>query len=128
MRYEILGAARVINGSRCLYISARKIEILLVLLLGGANRAVSTGQIMYGLWGDNTPRRAKAAVHVYISQLRKTLNELGGFEDRIVTRPGGYLLRVKPGEFDVDLFQHCAHEGLAYSSQRRHEAAARLLG
>lgn len=127
MRYEILGATRVVCGNRSLYISARKIEILLVLLLGGANRVVSTSQIMNGIWGDSAPRRARAAVHVYISQLRKILNELGGFQDRIVTHPCGYLLRVEADELDADLFQHCVREGQAHSSQRSHEAASRFF-
>lgn len=127
MRYEILGAARVASGNRCLHIGARKIEVLLVLLLGGANRAVSTSQIMNGIWGDNAPRRAKAAVHVYVSQLRKVLNELGGFEDRIVTQPSGYLLRVEAGELDADLFRHRVREGQAHAGQGRHEAASRIF-
>lgn len=127
MRYEILGTTRVVSGNRCLEISTRKIEMLLVLLLGRANRAISTSQIMHGIWGDNAPRRAKAALHVYISQLRKILHELGGFQDRIVTQPSGYLLRVDAGELDADLFQRYVHEGRAHSSQRRHEAASRTF-
>ena len=56
--------------------------------------------------GVATAREAQNALHVLVSQLRKTL---GG--ERIVARPPGYLLSVDEGELDLDRFQHLVAEG-----------------
>ena len=124
MRYEILGPVRVINGDRSSTINARKIQVLLVVLLSNANRFVSTDQIIADIWGHRIPRRAVAGVYVYISQLRKTLERIGESNLDIRTGPQGYLLRTQAGKLDSESFLREVEAGRAYSKEGRYELAA----
>ncbi len=76
------------------------------MLLLNANRVVSSDLLIDSLWESQQPEKAHNALHVLVSQLRKTL---GG--ERIVTRSPGYLLCVEEGELDLDRFQHLVAEG-----------------
>ena len=46
-----------------------------------------------------------------ISRLRKALRENGARESPLLTRPGGYLLRLEPDQLDVATFEHLLAEG-----------------
>ncbi|PRY34891.1 AfsR/SARP family transcriptional regulator [Umezawaea tangerina] len=107
-------------------ISAPKIELLLATLLIRAGHVVGFNQLIAELWGENPPRRADAALHVYVSQLRKLLR---GDHDRpspLVTRAPGYLLHVDE-ERDITRFQRRLATGRALHRHGRHaEADAEL--
>ncbi|NRQ35168.1 AfsR/SARP family transcriptional regulator [Nonomuraea sp. NN258] len=110
MKYEILGEIRVTGaGGRCA-LRAKKVEDLLVILLAKAGQLLTTDQLVNAIWGDAPPKRANAALYVYISQLRKLLHDPASGDNPIETRPRGYTLRVEPGELDaerfVSLFKH----------------------
>jgi DNA-binding SARP family transcriptional activator len=66
---------------------------------------------MAEVWDDKPPRRATAAMHVYVSHLRKFLARPDRSESPIVTRPGGYLLHIGPDEFDLYDFQQLLQRG-----------------
>jgi SARP family transcriptional regulator, regulator of embCAB operon len=103
MRYEILGPLRVVDGDSSSFVSARKIETLLAVLLVRADEMVTHDQLISEIWGDDPPRRAMAGLHVYVSQLRKFLHRM----DRpspVITRPSGYFLHVEGDEFDLRSF------------------------
>jgi DNA-binding SARP family transcriptional activator len=124
MRYELLGPLRVVDNGGTTSISARKIEMLLRLLLIRAGQVVTGAQIISEIWGDNAPRRATAVLHVYISELRKFLARPGQSESPIVTKAPGYLLRLAPGdEVDVQLFMQQLNRGRMYAREQRHEEA-----
>ncbi|MFF2813558.1 BTAD domain-containing putative transcriptional regulator [Streptomyces sp. NPDC058000] len=129
MRYEMLGSLQIRDGAGRTCISARKTEILLAALLIRAGQVVSNDQLGGEIWGDAPPRRAVAALHVHISQLRKLLGGSGRAESRIETRSPGYLLRVESGdEVDVDEFQRLVDRGRAALGCFRYQEATRLLG
>lgn len=123
MRYEILGPVRLINEDRLSIINARKIQVLLVILLSNANRFVTTDQIISDIWGQRIPRRALAGVYVYISQLRKTLERAAGSDLIIATGPQGYLLRTQAGEVDSECFLRDVEAGRAYAKERNYDQA-----
>ena len=50
-------------------------------------------------------------LHAYVSRLRATFRGSGVDEGILVTRPGGYLLRIGFGELDLDRFEQLAAEG-----------------
>jgi DNA-binding SARP family transcriptional activator len=123
VKYEILGPLRVTDGDNTAFISARKIEVLLAVLLIRADRVVPAGGLIAEIWGGHAPRRATAGLQVYISQLRKFLWRPGRDEGPIVTRPPGYLLSLGPDELDLHTFQRLADLGRTYSREGRHEEA-----
>ncbi|GAA3566811.1 hypothetical protein GCM10022419_054360 [Nonomuraea rosea] len=123
MRYEILGPLRVVDGGASSFISARKVETLLATLLIRSDQVVSIEQLETELWGDKTPRRAIAALHVYISQLRKFLAREGSPDSAVVTRPPGYLLRMGDAELDFQIFERYVQLGRAHVRRHDHEQA-----
>ncbi|MET8981408.1 AfsR/SARP family transcriptional regulator [Streptomyces sp. NPDC004539] len=128
MRYELLGPLRVRHEEQSHSLSAPKVETTLATLLIGGGRAVTKEQLVTELWGDRPPRRASAAVHVYISQLRKFLAGAGDTEGgAIVTRPLGYELRLGGAGWDVAEFKEAMRTGRGLRSAGRHEEALESL-
>ncbi|MFF6947047.1 BTAD domain-containing putative transcriptional regulator [Streptomyces iakyrus] len=123
MQYDILGPVRVTDTRGGRFVSARKMQVLLVLLLIRARQVVSIDEAIAEIWGDNPPRRATAGIHVYISQLRKFLAQPGSRHNPILTRPPGYLFHLGDDEFDVDRFQELLHQGRRHLKENRPENA-----
>ncbi|SBW22690.1 activator protein [Candidatus Protofrankia californiensis] len=113
MIYEILGSLRMMSEDGvCSFISARKIECLLAVLLVRADQVVTRSQLIAEIWSDESPRRAKAGLHVYASQLRKFLCRIGNRnESQLLTRAPGYLLQLGDDELDARAFARMVEEG-----------------
>lgn len=124
MMYEILGSVTISDGERSADFPALKVQMLLILLLSRANRMVHMDEVIEEIWGEDIPKRAADAVYVYISQLRKALDHVGGLSNRIATKNGGYLLRVEEDELDVDLFLKYADHGRALARENNFTDAA----
>ena len=92
---------------------------MLGLLLLEANRVVPVDRLVDGVWGDDPPASAQASLQNHLVRLRR---ELG---DRLVTRPPGYLLRVAPGELDLDRVPAPRRGGERRRAGRRRRAPAR---
>ncbi|MFI0540374.1 BTAD domain-containing putative transcriptional regulator [Streptomyces sp. WSLK1-3] len=82
-------------------VGSRKQRILLAALLLEAGRVVSTKSLKEALWGSTPPASAKASLHNHVSRLRRLLDD----PDRLQAVAPGYLLRVAPGELDVQVFE-----------------------
>ncbi|TLP54018.1 AfsR/SARP family transcriptional regulator [Microbispora triticiradicis] len=100
MRYELLGPLRLVDEATHT-ISAPKVETLLAALLIRANQPISTDELLDELWGNEPPKRARAALHVYISHLRKNFVQPAVDGAAIRTHAQGYLLEVDQGSVDV---------------------------
>ncbi len=127
MRFEILGPLRVVDGDEVLTVSARKVEVLLAALLIRSGEIVSCEQLISEIWGDDPPRRATAALYVYISQLRKILDRPGREQSVIVTRAQGYLIAPREGELDLRVFEQLVQQGRAAVREQRHRDAVAHL-
>jgi DNA-binding SARP family transcriptional activator len=112
--FRLLGPLEAVVDGTPVQLAAAKPRALLALLLLSRNRVVSSERLIDELWGDDPPAQAAKSLQVYVSQLRKALGS-----DRLVTRAPGYLLRVDPGELDLDRFEQLRREG-------RHEEALAL--
>ena len=106
MEFAILGAVDVHVDGRSLRLGGPKPRALLAILLLNANAAVSRDRLIDGLWGEAPPATAAHTLDDYVSRLRK---ELGS--DRIERRPPGYVLRVEPGELDLEQFETLGEQG-----------------
>jgi DNA-binding SARP family transcriptional activator/streptogramin lyase len=80
----------------------------LAYLLLHRNELVPSDRLIDELWAENPPATAGKILQNAVSQLRKDLGE-----GRLLTRPPGYLLRVDPGELDVERFEALAERGRA---------------
>jgi DNA-binding SARP family transcriptional activator len=109
VRFFVLGPLEVRHEGQMLSLGGVKQRALLAVLLLRANEAVAREALIAELWGEEAPERALQRLNVRLSRLRKSL-ENGG-ESPVVTTPGGYLLRIAPGELDLHLFQQLVEEG-----------------
>jgi SARP family transcriptional regulator, regulator of embCAB operon len=126
VRYEILGRLRVVDGENSYSITARKMAVALGVLLVRADQVVSVERLITEIWDERTPRRANAAVHVYISQLRKFL-DTSHATSTIDTLQPGYRLGLRDDELDLHRFQYLVGAGQRRARQNRHEEAVDLL-
>ena len=106
VEFGILGPVVARHDGVDLPLGGPKPRVLLALLLLSANEVVSRDALIDGLWGERAPATAPHTLDNYISRLRGTLDR-----DRIRTRSPGYLIRVDPGELDLERFQSLALRG-----------------
>ncbi|WP_433728936.1 AfsR/SARP family transcriptional regulator [Actinoplanes sp. CA-051413] len=123
LRYQIMGPLRVLGGREGSSISAHKMEVLLAVLLTRAGQVVPLDQLVSEVWGGNPPLRARAAVHVYVSQLRRFLSVPGRTESPIVTKAPGYLLDIGSDELDLESFHSAVRRGRGFATDGRHDLA-----
>ncbi|NNN31861.1 AfsR/SARP family transcriptional regulator [Streptomyces sp. S3(2020)] len=130
MRFKVLGPLEVTTaaGARTVTPRAAKVRVVLSTLLVRPNEVVSVDGLIDELWSEHPPRTAMTTLQVYISQLRKLLQdvqpELG--RDALLTRAPGYLLRVDPGQLDLAVFEDLHRQGREALGQGDHADAADL--
>ena len=107
MEFSILGPLEVRADDRAVALRGVTPRALLTVLLLRANQSVSTEQLALSLWGDDAPPGSVKTVQVHISRLRKSLGDPAA----LVTTAGGYQLRVRPGELDVEHFERSFEDG-----------------
>ena len=140
MDYRILGPLEVSVGDRPLVLGGEKQRALLAVLLLHAGEVVSADRLIDKLWGDRAPPGAPKTLQAHISRLRKALdtNEAGPPEANgersggsvggmLVTQGHGYLLRVEPGELDLERFQAVLEAGRRELASGDPERAADML-
>lgn len=104
LRFGLLGPPVLYDGNGgagVRVVGSRKQRILLAALLLEAGRVVSAEALKDALWGSTPPASAKASLHNHVSRLRRLLDD----PERLQAMAPGYLLRVAPGELDVQVFE-----------------------
>ena len=97
-------------------------RILLAVLLLHANEAISSDRLIDALWGESPPPAASGSLHNLVSGLRKAV-----VDGRLVTKGGGYLLRVADGELDAQRFDALVERGRRALAEGDAEHAAKSL-
>jgi YVTN family beta-propeller protein len=123
MEFVILGPLDVRDDGRRLTLGGPKQRAVLAMLLLDANRPVSRDRLIDRLWGESPPASAGHTLDDYVSRLRRTL---GG--NRIERRPAGYLIRVEPGELDLERFEVLLEQGRSAAAEGDPSQASALLG
>jgi WD40 repeat protein/DNA-binding SARP family transcriptional activator len=111
LRFRILGPLAASADGEPLQVGGPKQRALLALLLLSANRVVSRERLLAELFVELSPDSADHALRNQVSRLRKVLAAAGAEPPRLVARPPGYLLRVEPGELDLEEFERLLDEG-----------------
>src|SRR5262245_14920292 len=106
MDFRILGPLEVVAEGHTVDLAAAKPRALLAILLLHANEPVASAWLVEELWNGNPPATAQKTLQVYILRLRRLLGE-----ERIVTTPSGYQLRVEDDELDLDRFEKLCAAG-----------------
>jgi DNA-binding SARP family transcriptional activator len=105
LEFRLLGPLEALAGSRPIALGARQ-RTLLVLLLLRANEVVSRDRLIDDLWGDEPPDAAPNALAALVARLRRALPA-----EVLLTRPGGYELRIEHQALDLHRFQALVEEG-----------------
>ena len=98
---------------------ARQRALLAILLLH-RNEVVSADRLIEELYDGRPPPTAAKSLQAHVSRLRGALRP----EDRLHTRPGGYVLEVAPDELDADRAARLLAEGRKARGAGDHDAAA----
>ncbi|MGM1059004.1 AfsR/SARP family transcriptional regulator [Saccharothrix sp. Mg75] len=103
VRFEVLGATRVVHAGKVVQVPALRQRTLLAALVLDANRLVSSERLIDVLWGESPPATARAQIHICVSRLRRLLAGADAAH-LLVSEPGGYAITVSPDQVDVRLF------------------------
>jgi predicted ATPase/DNA-binding SARP family transcriptional activator len=101
-KFGILGPVVLTDGEHAVPI-ARRQQTVLAYLLMHANRAVPAERMAEDLWPE-TDGSGKS-LQVAVTRLRKAL------AGELRTVGGGYMLVVRPGELDADVFEELVERG-----------------
>ena len=133
---RLLGPVRAWRGDQELGLGTPRRRAVLGLLAMRANRAVSRDELIDAMWGEDPPASSVNALHGYVAGLRMVLepHRARRAPGRVLLASGpGYLLRLEPGQLDVEVFgQHLvAARGLSArgdltGAARSFDAALRL--
>jgi YVTN family beta-propeller protein len=126
LEFRILGPLEVRVDGATVQVGGPRQRALLTFLLLSANRVVSRDRLVEELMLDQPAAAANRTLTVQVSRLRKALVSPGGGGPRLVARSPGYVLRVEPGELDLDAFERLLAEGreARESGEPRRAAAA----
>ena len=123
LAFRILGPLDVVDREQAVLLGGPKQRALLAILLLRRGEAVSSDRLIDQLWGERPPATAAKTLQGYVSHLRKALgNEL------LLTRGGGYLLAVAPGQVDAERFEAMAVDARRALADGDASAARELLG
>jgi DNA-binding SARP family transcriptional activator len=113
--FRILGPVEVYRGERRVALAGPQQVALLAFLLVHANRAVSIDRLIDALWSERDPAGAVKRVQVAIGRLRRVLerDRPQGVEPVVRTVAEGYVLAVRSGELDAEVFRAGVEEGSA---------------
>ena len=128
LEFCLLGPLLVRRDGVTVPLPEGKQRVLLAALLLRTGRVVAADELAELLWAPTAPPpSAPVTVRNYVKRLRRALGPAG--QDRIVTRPGGYLIRVEPGELDVWVLEQAlaAVSAASWQDAARHAAAALRL-
>jgi WD40 repeat protein/DNA-binding SARP family transcriptional activator len=128
LEFRILGPLVVRVDGDVVRIGGPKQRALLAMLLLSANRVVPRDRLIDELFAEASLGSADHALRNHVSRLRKVLAPAAADGPRLVARAPGYLLRVEPGELDLERFERLAAAGRESLSAGDPAAAAEALG
>ncbi|MDP9262288.1 MAG: winged helix-turn-helix domain-containing protein [Actinomycetota bacterium] len=122
MEFRILGPLEVWDEGQPVHVGGAKEQTLLAALLLNANEPVSTDRLIDELWGDHPPATARKSVQVRVAGLRRALHD-----SVLLSRSGGYLIRLDADQLDLHDFERLLGDGRRALLDGDSETAARTL-
>lgn len=105
MEVRVLGPVEVWHAGRPVDLPGRQHRLVLGILTLSDGQLVPADRLVDLLWPERPPRRARAALHSRVSELRAALGEPCRTEKPLVTRGDGYLLDVPDQQVDARRFR-----------------------
>ncbi|EMF01230.1 AfsR/SARP family transcriptional regulator [Streptomyces mobaraensis NBRC 13819 = DSM 40847] len=121
MYYAVLGPLRLVVDGEPLSMRSRNLSIILTTLLVRAGSVVTVDDLIREVW-TQPPQRARDAIYVNISKLRRTLGDMS--QDGVLrSRYPGYVMRPHDGQLDLQVFHRHRVEGHRYMANGDYLAA-----
>jgi peptide/nickel transport system substrate-binding protein len=122
MDVGILGPLELRVDGQAVPLGGPKQRLLLAALLLQVNEVVSRDRLIDAVWGEHPPASVDQSLDTYVSRLRRAVGR-----DRVLRRPGGYLVRLDPDELDLHRFESLVQAAREASAAGDARVAARLL-
>jgi predicted ATPase/DNA-binding SARP family transcriptional activator len=127
--FGVLGPLELRVAGETVPVGGPKQRALLALLLLRANTVFPRDELVEELWLGEPTSSAVNALQGYVSDLRQAFAAVEGpgfGADRLITRAPGYLLRLEPGELDLDVFERLVSQARSDLEARPAAAAPKL--
>ena len=122
MEFRILGPLEVRDDGHLVELRRHKQRALLAFLLLHAGEWLSADALIEALWGEHSPKTARAALQGYIAQLRRALGR-----ELIVSQDGGYRLEIDAEQLDLCRFDHLIERARTEEPRERLELLREAL-
>jgi predicted ATPase/DNA-binding SARP family transcriptional activator len=123
LRFGLLGPMTVTAGTAEIPVHGTIRRRLLARLLIARGEPVAMDRLREDIWDAEPPASAASTLKSHVSLLRRVLGP-----GRLVSRGGGYALRVEPGELDLTAFEVDAFAGREMLRSGDAARAAETLG
>jgi DNA-binding SARP family transcriptional activator len=128
LEFQVLGPLETHTARGVSVPPGPKVRKVLALLLLRANQVVSVDTLAEELWDEHPPRTTVTTVRTHVYHLRGILEQAGAqAASALLTQPSGYLLALRPGQLDVDVFTDLVNRGRTALAQGDPATAAALL-
>ncbi|WP_433262134.1 AfsR/SARP family transcriptional regulator [Actinosynnema sp. CS-041913] len=105
---RLLGTVEAVLDGRRTNLGHARQRCVLAALAAEANQPVSFDQLVTRVWGDEPPRRPRAALYGYLYRLRQALADTGDLA--LVRRTGCYELVADPDAVDLRRFERLTED------------------
>ncbi|MFF9013013.1 BTAD domain-containing putative transcriptional regulator [Streptomyces sp. NPDC014870] len=124
MRYLILGSTLALDAHGTpLPLGGARLRALLAALASRGGRAVTVGELVDDVYGDEPPHDAPAALQALVARLRRSLGR-----EAVESVPGpGYRLAAEPDDIDLYVFERHVRDAGARLDAGDPDTAAALL-
>lgn len=126
MRVGLLGSVELHCREQAVDLGGPRQRAVLATLALRANEVVSVDHLVDAVW-EAAPASPASNVRTYVLGLRKRLRDGGENAHRLITRAPGYVLRTRPDEVDVAVFEELAASGARTMGQGDLAGAVALL-
>jgi DNA-binding SARP family transcriptional activator/DNA-binding CsgD family transcriptional regulator len=126
-QFGVLGPLEASCGGEPARLGGERQRVLLALLLAHGNELMTPDQLVELLFGERRRDAAVNAVQVAVSRLRRVLAAGDRGDGVLHSRPGGYLLRLEPGQLDAAVFERLLGEGRGLLTAGQTAGAAERL-
>jgi DNA-binding SARP family transcriptional activator/tetratricopeptide (TPR) repeat protein len=108
LRVGVLGSVAAWYGDQELSVGQPRQQAVLGILAMRANRAISRGELVDAVWGQDPPVSAEGGIYTYVAGLRRVIEpnrSLRGPGRVLVSSGAGYVLHLVPGQPDAVAFE-----------------------
>jgi DNA-binding SARP family transcriptional activator len=127
--FGVLGPLQLTHDGTPMALGAPKQRAVLAMLVINRNKPVSAESLITATWEQSPPPEARAAIHSYVSNLRKVLVGVDiDAKTMLASAPLGYRLSVPDTACDLGRFIAEKTAGLQAAAAAHFEQASRHLG